>query len=284
MRAPLRPLVLLHSDPAFRERLQRISQARFNFRVVLRWGDVEEAVRETVPAGIAIVDPYHGQPPQGRIAPELAALLRRFPSATVIAALFMRPGWMEDVRTLGEWGIASVIDLEAERSDLLILNTLQGARTRPLRAFLKHDLRIPLTGRGRAILDAAIDVVIAGRHARDLARELHMHRDTLLRWCRHAHLPVPRDLLMWLRMLLAAELLDNPGQTVADVAHACGYSSDDALARALQRRLGMRPAVLRRRGAFRTAAARFRAELEQLRAGPPVASEFPPPSSSIRVA
>ncbi|HEX2189383.1 MAG TPA: helix-turn-helix domain-containing protein, partial [Longimicrobiaceae bacterium] len=267
MRTALRPLVLLHSDPAFRERLRRVAQGRFDFRRVERWEELERLVRETAPSGLAVVDPYHGQLPRGRAAPELIRLLKRFPSATVVAALFMRPGWMEDIRVLGELGIAGVVDLEAESTDLLILRTLQGAQTRPLRTFLRRGLPEPVTGRGRIILDAAVDVVISGRQARDLARDLHVHRDTLLRWCREAALPVPRQLLMWLRVLLAAELLDNPGQTVEHVAAACGYSSDDALARALQRRLGMRPAALRRRGAFRTATDCFQRDLERSRAG-----------------
>lgn len=265
MRTALRPLILLHSDPAFRERLRRVSQARYDFRRVESWDELERLVRDTAPAGLAVVDPYWGQPPRGRTAPPLLALLKRFPSASVVAALFMRPGWMEDIRALGELGIAGVVDLEAENTDLLILRTLQGAQTRPLRAFFRGGLRVPLTGRARIILDAAVDVVIAGRQAGDLARDLRIHRDTLLRWCREAHLPIPRQLLMWLRVLLAAELLDNPGQTVEHVAQACGYSSDDALARALHQRLGMRPAALRRRGAFQTAAARFQRELERPR-------------------
>lgn len=271
--------MLLHSDPAFRERVRRVSQGRFDFRRVERWTDMEAAVRDTAPAGLAVVDPYYGQPPRGGIAPELVSLLRRFPSSAVVAAVFMRPGWLEDVRTLGEWGVAGVIDLEAESTDLLLLRALQGVRTRPLRSFFRDDFHLPLTGRGRAILNAAIDIVIAGRHAHDLARELHIHRDTLLRWCHEARLPVPRQLLMWLRVLLAAELLDNPGQTVEHVACACGYSSDDALARALQRRLGIRPTALRRLGAFQIAATEFRAEIERLRGSPPLRTTLPRPSS-----
>lgn len=270
MRAALRPLVLLHSDPAFRDRLRRVAQGRYDFRRVERWDELERLVRETAPSGLVVVDPYQGQPPRGRAAPELLGLLKRFPSASVIAALYMRPGWMEDIRVLGELGIAGVVDLEAENTDLLILRTLEGAQTRPLRAFVRGGLPAPVTGRGRIILDTAVDVVVSGRQARDLARDLRVHRDTLLRWCREAALPVPRQLLMWLRVLLAAELLDNPGQTVEHVAAACGYSSDDALARALLRRLGMRPAALRRRGAFRTAAERFGRELARPGpAGPP---------------
>jgi AraC-like DNA-binding protein len=284
MRAALRPLVLLHSDPALRERIRRVSQGRFELRRVERWEELERVVRDTAPSGLAVVDPYHGQPPRGRTAPELLSLLARFPSSAVVAALFMRPGWMEDIRVLGERGVAGVIDLEAENTDLLILRAVQGAQTRPLRGFFRAGMRTPLTGRGRIIVDAAVDVVIAGRQAADLARELRIHRDTLLRWCREADLPVPRELLMWLRVLLAAELLDNPGQTVENVAVACGYSSDDALARALQRRLGMRPTALRRRGAFRTAAERFQAALEQPSGAPAIRLRALDGGCSVRVA
>ncbi|MBV9773412.1 MAG: helix-turn-helix domain-containing protein [Gemmatimonadetes bacterium] len=282
MREALRPLVLLHSDPAFRERLRRIAQGRFDLRRVQEWPELDAAVRATAPGGIVVVDPYHGRSPRDRLAPELISLLRRFPSAAVVAAPFMRPGWLEDIRILGEWGIAGIIDLEAESTDLLILRTLQGGRSRPLRNFLRDRFGALPTGRARLILDTAIEIVIAGHHARDLARELHVHRDTLLRWCRQARLPVPRQLLMWLRVLLAAELLDNPGQTVEHVALACGYSSDDALARALERRLGMRPAALRQHGAFRVAVERFQSEVRALY--PPEEAPSAPHSPSMRVA
>lgn len=268
MRGTTRKLVLMHSDSTLRERVRRLAHGRWELRWVAGWACLPDALREIGPAGIAVLDPYHAQPPRGGISPELGALLRRFPSATVVAALRERPGWLADIRTLGEWGIAAVLDLDAETTDLATLQRITNVRGRPLRALLDRDLNIPLSGRGRAILDAAAEVAVSGGHARDLAKGLHLHRDTLLRWCRQAELPVPRRLLMWMRILLAAELLDNPGQTAESVAFACGYSSDDALARALGQQLGMRPGVLRERGAFRLASTRFRDELRELRSEP----------------
>ena len=35
-------------------------------------------------------------------------------------------------------------------------------------------------------------------------------------------------------MLLAAELLDDPGRTISDAALACGYASDSSLRRAFE--------------------------------------------------
>lgn len=267
MRRTLRPLVLLHANSTLRTRLFRLAPGRFDIRTAQDWDEFEEGMREVLPAGIGVVDPYRGRPAErSGVAPELSSLLLRLPSATIVAALLARPGWLEDVRVMGERGIAEVIDLEAESTDLLVLQGLEGARSRAIRSLLESELRLGTTGRGRTILDAAIWIVASGGQGRDLARVLNMHRDTLLRWCKRAGLPNPRQLLLWMRILLAADLLDNPGQTVEGVASACGYSSDDALARALALHLGYRPARLRDRGAFRVASARFADELNTLRA------------------
>jgi AraC-like DNA-binding protein len=265
MRIGLRPLVLLHADPAFRDRARRLSRGRFDLRAVQGWNDLEEQMRETSPSGIGVVDPYHGRQRHSGMAPELGCLLRRLPSATLVAALHARPGWMDDVRTLGAWGIAGVIDLEAETTDSLVLKSLEMSRSRALRSLLTDELGLGSTGRGRVIVDAAIGIVTSGGYARDLAKELHMHRDTLLRWCASAGLPPPRRLLLWMRVLLAAELLDNPGQTVGSVAAACGYSCDTALARAVRRLVGASPSELRSSGALRSASVVFRRELDALR-------------------
>src|SRR3712207_9332148 len=85
----------------------------------------------------------------------------------------------------------------------------------------------PYTTLFRSIVDAAAEVVAVGGHGRDLARSLQLSRRTLLRWCERAELPPPRKLLAWMRILLACELLDDPGRTVLSVAHACGYSRSE---------------------------------------------------------
>jgi AraC-like DNA-binding protein len=86
----------------------------------------------------------------------------------------------------------------------------------------------------------------------------------VLRWCGRADLPQPRRLLAWLRILLAADMLDDPGRTLAAVARACGYSSDTALRNTLRTFLGASPTELRGQ-AFQTAAAAFARELFDLR-------------------
>lgn len=277
MRNPTRPLLILHADRVFRERLRRAAQSRFEVCWVPDWEALPEAVRSAAPAGIVVADPYHGQGSRGGLAPELYSLLRAFPSATVVAAFSNQPGWFHDIRTLGEWGVVEVIDIVAEDTAEAVRRRLDAARGRPLRSLLDRGVAVPFPGRGRAILDAAGELVAVGGHARNLAAALHLSPATLLRWCRSSGLPVPRRLLVWMRLLLAAEMLDDPGQTVSNVALACGYSSDDALRRALYGVVKMGPTTLRQRGAFRVISAAFVAALAECRR----AVEEPAPRAAV---
>ena len=60
-----------------------------------------------------------------------------------------------------------------------------------------------------------------------------------------------------MRVLLAASLLDDPGHTVFSVAKACGYSSDQALRRAIKRVVDATPGDLREMGAYETVSRGF---------------------------
>ena len=70
---------------------------------------------------------------------------------------------------------------------------------------------------------------------------------------------------MWLRVLFAAALVDDPGHTVFSVGLACGYSGDQALRRAIRSVVPHTPSELRELGAFETASKAFFRELAQLR-------------------
>jgi AraC-like DNA-binding protein len=146
-----------------------------------------------------------------------------------------------------------------------LVQRFRQSQGRPLKALLEQVLPPDTPGRARAIVDAAAEVVAVGGHGRDLAKALQLSRRTLLRWCERAELPPPRKLLAWMRILLACELLDDPGRTVLSVAHACGYSSDSGLRRVTQKFVGSSPTELRRRGAFARASKVFLEALSKYR-------------------
>lgn len=263
MRQVLRPLLVLHREARFREQVRRSGGKRFEYVQVDEWDELRELVRTSPPAALILVDPYENM--GGELSAALRSLLLEFPSATVIAALELRPDRYRDLRTLGAWGVADVIVRGEDDTLEAMARRLRAIQGRPLQSLLERSLPANTSGQARALLMAAAEVVSTGGQARELARMLYLSPRTLLRWCDRAELPPPRRILVWMRVLMAAELLDDPGRTVSSVAHACGYSSDNSLRRALQDFLDTTPTTLRREGAFSMASRAFLKDLSETR-------------------
>lgn len=259
-----RPLFFFHSDAVLRERVRRAAGDRFEFVTVSGWESLARHLEET-PTAVAVVDPYAGTRGGRDLSPKLKELVSRFPSVTVLAALDIQPGRFHDLRTLGEWGVCEIVALDGEETTESIARKIRSAQGRLMRSFLSHSLPSFVTTRGRAVLLAAAEVAMEGGQASDLAGALHLTERALLRWCERSHLPAPRRLLAWVRVLLAAEMLDYPDATVLGVAHSSGYATDSSLRRALQEFTGATPTELRRTGAFAAAGDAFLAELLRLR-------------------
>jgi AraC-like DNA-binding protein len=263
MRRSSRPLLLLHPDSDFRNQVVRAA-SEFACWTVSEWEPLRDAVRGAPPTVVVVVDPYLGGS-GGRFAPQLGELLREFPWAGVVAAFRPRPGSEADLQALAALGISEVVLVGVEDTPAAIRRILRQAQGRFLKQLLKRILPSYVTGRGRIILMGAAEAISAGGHTPDLARALSVATKTLARWCEKSYLPPPRRLLAWTRVLLAAELLDDPERTVSSVARACGYTSDTALRRALIDFVGTGPTDLREAGAFDTASRAFLAELQKLR-------------------
>ncbi len=262
MRKIRRPLLVLHRDRAFRDRIRQAGGREYQYQGFADWNELHQTVSTASPAALIVADPYFGfeartNGDRENPAPALRALLEEFPSVAVIAAMEVGPERFDDLRTLGTWGVVQVISIDHDDTPSAIAQRLRAARGRPLQALLEHILPPETPGRARAIIEAAADVVVVGGHGSDLAQVLRLSRRTLLRWCTRAGLPPPRTLLAWMRVLLAAELLDDPGRSVLSVAQICGYSSDSGLRRITQKFLGGSPSQLRDRGAFHEASAAF---------------------------
>ena len=267
MAPPPRTVLVLHSNGAFCDRMRRVGTRGFACAFFGSWEGLREAIIQSPPASILVVDPYV---PAAREAQELSgdlrSLLWEFPSATVLAALEVRPGSSRDLRTLGEWGVTDIISLAEDDTHEAIHRRLLSVEGRSLQALLERTLPPIISGRARMLLMTAGDVAAVGGKARDLARRLHLSERTVLRWAERAGLPAPRRILAWMRILLAASLLDDPGRSVLSVAHACGYASDSSLRRAMTDFVGTGPTALRREGAFTASSRRFLDELSRTRA------------------
>jgi AraC-like DNA-binding protein len=264
MKISARPLLVLHGDPAFRERVRAVAGRAYQYQAVADWPSLVAVVRDSPPSALVIVDPFFDGTDQ-RVGAELRSFASEFPSTPILAALRVAAGRSEDLVRLGKAGIVDIISIGHDDTPEALRHRLARAEGRPLKLLLENTLPVDLPGRARAIIDAAAQIVSAGGHGRDLAAALHLSRRTLLRWSESAMLPPPRRLLAWMRILLAAELLDDPGRTVLGVAQATGYSSDSGLRRVTMKFTQSSPTDLRRRGAFAAASKHFLRELERYR-------------------
>ncbi len=260
-----RPVLVLHDDARLHQRIRSLPPKEFEHRAVQGWSDLIAQVADAPPSALVVVGPYVGTDPRLGIAPELQTLLLEFPSTAVIAALEVSEGAGGDLKRLGKLGVVDVISLGHDDTLPALAARFHASQGAPLRTLLEQVLPSELPGRARAILDAAAAVVAVGGGASDLAGRLGLSRRTLLRWCLRAGLPPARRLLAWMRILLAAEMLDDRGRRVLSVAHATGYSSDAGLRRVMLTFVGSNPSELRKRGAFAAAAKQFLRELAQHR-------------------
>lgn len=262
MFAPVRPLLVMPPASGLSESLRRASDDPARVWPIPDWDALERAMERVPPTAVVVVDPFH--PAQDAPSPRLEALLRQMPSATIVAAFPVSPQTVRHVETLARWGVADVIDVGREDTPVALRRRLRLVQGRLAARLLERALPRSTPTRTRALLATAADTAAAGGGSADLASALGTTERTVLRWCVRADLPHPRRLLAWLRVLLAADMLDDPGRTLVAVARACGYSSDTALRNTLRTFLAASPTELRGQ-AFQTAASVFARELFALR-------------------
>jgi transcriptional regulator GlxA family with amidase domain len=122
-----------------------------------------------------------------------------------------------------------------------------------------------LRPRAREVLEAAISVVARGSGtAEALAVEFMIGTRSLLRRSTAAGLPPPRRYLAWLRIALAAALLERSRVTVVAAARAVGYASDHALRRVIAQFLDLNPESLRDAGSTEMVLDKLAAEIRRL--------------------
>jgi AraC-like DNA-binding protein len=103
-------------------------------------------------------------------------------------------------------------------------------------------LKDPQIGRALALLHRDIAMPWTADH---LAREVGMSRSAFVeRFTTHVGVPPIRYLTRW-RMETAKIQLRRSAHSVAQVAHAVGYDSDEAFSRAFKREIGLAPAAWR---------------------------------------
>jgi methylphosphotriester-DNA--protein-cysteine methyltransferase len=166
---------------------------------------------------------------------------------------------------LYEWGVSEVLDLLLETSPGAVWQRLRATRARPLKRRVEGVLSSYASEYARNLVRAACEAAVDGGGAPELAALFGVEPRTASAWCRREGLPPPRRLLAWMRVLLAATLLEEDGRSVVNVARAAGYATDHALRRAMRELAEGDPSTVARGRLFEQAAERFNSELRECR-------------------
>lgn len=192
-------------------------------------------------------------------------VLTAFPSVPMVAALDLRIAAPATVARLLDRGAADVLDVSLESELEQAAWRFRQACARPFIRRLEAGLSRYASAHARIILRAAARVAVTGGGAAELAGEFRVSTETVATWCGAASLLPPRSLQSWLRVLLAALLLEEHGRTIATVARGCGYATDRGLRRTMHRFVGVDLRTLRRQHPFDVVMRVFNAELAGVR-------------------
>lgn len=221
--------------------------------------DLLTQARDLTPSTAVLADCVDGVP--GWVWEVLTA----FPSVPVVAAVDLRTATPATVARLLDRGAADVLDLSLECEPEQAAWRFRQACARPFIRRLEQGLSRYASAHARIILRAAARVAVTGGGAAELAGEFQVSTETVAGWCGAASLLPPRSLQSWLRVLLAALLLEEHGRTIASVARGCGYATDRGLRRTVHRFVGTDLRTLRRQQPFDTVMRAFNHELAQAR-------------------
>jgi AraC-like DNA-binding protein len=261
MRIATRPLLVLHHSHSVLATFGKLAGPMYRLQVLASWAGLRAAILDSTPAAVVVVDPYLGA--AHGVSASLGLLAADFPSVPIIGAVSVRPESGADLLALADAGVVDIIAVGHDDTSDALRRRLDQGLARPFKSLLDGILPAGTSDRARVLVERAAEVAVTGGSAENLSAAIGVSRRTLLRWCYLAGLPSPRRLFAWLRMLLAAELLDDPGRSVLCAARSCGYSSDSGLRRVLRSFLDTNPSDLRKGNAFAAVAEGFVAALRR---------------------
>lgn len=224
-------------------------------------------VRDSVPEALkvvrerpvdAILLSVHRCPPAE--TDSIRQFLAAFPGLPTIA-LVSRPDPVaaETLLRLGASGVRDVIDVTAPAGWTRLRHFLLEPASRPAARILGplfgHLPELPADA--RLFLEVMVRLAPNTATVRGVARALSIQPSTLMSRFARAGLPSAKRYLAATRLLYAAQLLENSGLSVADVAYRLECSSPQSFARHMRSLLGISCSEFRRRFPFTQALDRF---------------------------
>jgi len=241
------------------DRLRRLQMAvarRHQIVSCVDWTELRR-VCELQPVFMSVFDLYAG----GGLGLESIRQLRRlYPRLITVAYLpVVGPENLHDLFDAGRAGIDGLVLAERDDAADRFAALLEQAEARSVAS----KLRLVFADVPPLVRDAILISVTRGHERLTpdvLARALSLGRRALVRRLGDAGFPPPRRLITWGRLILAAQLLEDPLRSADAVAAALNFPSGSSFRNTCQRYLSSTPSQLRARGGAEYVIARLRAD------------------------
>ncbi|NUQ11401.1 MAG: helix-turn-helix domain-containing protein [Gemmatimonadaceae bacterium] len=237
-------IAALLPNPDRLRRLQATIRGRHQIAPCDDWGALHRLC-ETQPVSMAVFDLFAG----GEMGLEPVRQLRRlFPRLITVAYVGIgAPDRVRDLFDAGRAGIDGLVLADRDDSPERFATLLEQAEARSVASKLK----VLLAGLHPLVRDAVL-ISVTRAHERltpeILARSLALGRRALVRRLGDAGFPPPRRLITWGRLIVAAQLLEDPLRSADAVSLALDFPSGSAFRNTCQRYLHCTPSQLRQRG------------------------------------
>lgn len=254
--APGSPTLAAVLLPAERSRVEAAGTGCF---AIVHRDNVFDAIRvvRERPVDALVVSVHQCRPEQ---VEEIAQFVRRFPSVPAVAFVSHHDARAtEMLLRLGASGVRQVVDVTGPagwtRLRQLVSEPVSRSAARiqgPLLAALED-----LPPDARLFVEVLVRLAPDTATVRQLSARLGIRPSTLMSRFARASLPSPKSYLAAMRLLHAAQMLEDGGLSIADVAHRLDYSSPQSFGRHVRSLLGITSSEFRRRFPFPLALRRF---------------------------
>lgn len=260
-----RPLFLLTESEELEANLRQVIERPFSLHRMPDWPTLKHMLQSGPATAVCFADAMAFVGRHECLAEGLREIARDFPLLAVVACLRVRSQDGYVLRALQGWGVAEILDLDREQSAAAVARRLKEVEGVWAQRLFRRALPRTLSARGRTVLETVAHIAAQGGHVPELASALGIYKRTVPRWCAAAGVPEPRRMFTWIRLLLAADLLDNPARTIENVARVTGFASAASLKSTSKAFTGLAPSDLRVRGAFDAVASLARTEFREAR-------------------
>lgn len=260
-----RPLFLLTECEELVACLRQVMERPFSLYRVADWTSLKRELRSAAPTAVCFVDAMRYVGCERALAEGLRELTQEFPNLAVVGCLEIGSGDVGVLAALQSWGVAEILDLRRDVSSAAVARRLDAVANFWTKRLFQAALPRSFSARGRAVVGAVARITAQGGNVPELAKALGIKNRSVSRWCSDAGLPEPRRMFAWVKLLLAAELLDDHHRTFESVARATGFSSAASLKSTAKVFTGLNPTELRGRGAFNVVSGLARAEFRAAR-------------------